>query len=107
MTTKPFWQQGEVQVGRASDRSLMSDDSWYQTLLTPPDVLEIRLRLGFIRADNHGRWQLEVLDPSGGELLAMVSRPHFWLGSIEQELEEVGRRLHVVLESYLDPDPFP
>ena len=107
MTTNAFWQQGEVQVGRFSSDRCLSDDSWFQTCLSPPTVLEIRLRLGFIRADNHGRWQLEVLDPSGGELLALVSRPHFWLGGLEEELAEVGRRLGVILESYLDPDPFP
>jgi hypothetical protein len=85
----------------------VGEDAWYQTCLSPPSVLEVRLRLGFIRADNHGRWQLEVVDPSGGELLAMVSHPHFWLGSLDQELSEVGKRLGVLLESYLDPDPFP
>jgi hypothetical protein len=107
LTTNAFWQQGEVQAGRALARHHDGSTDWNQTLLVPPDVLEVRLRLGFIRADNHGRWQFEVLDPRGRELLAMYSRPHFPLDELEETLAEVGRRLGLLLEAYLDPDPFP
>jgi hypothetical protein len=75
--------------------------------MVPPEVLEVRVRLGFIRSDHHGRWQLEVLDPRSGELLAMHSRPHFPLSQMEEALGDVNRRLGVLLEAYLDPDPFP
>lgn len=107
MTNSSFWQQGEVQTGRVSARPHALDLDHAQTCLVPPEVLEIRLRLGFIRSEHHGRWQFEVVDPSGGELLAMYSRPHFALSTLDQELAEVGARLGVLLDSYLDPDPFP
>lgn len=75
-------------------------------MLVPPDILEIRVRLGFIPHDRHGRWQVEVLDPSTGELLAMHSMPHFDLHDVEQELGGVGARLGMLLEAFLNPDPF-
>lgn len=107
MTSKAFWQQGEIQAGRPLARPLDEGSTWSQTLLVPPDVLEVRLRLGFIPREHHARWQIEVLDPQGGELLAMHSRPHFALSTLEEELRGVGARLGVLLDSYLDPDPFP
>lgn len=107
MTTNAFWQQGEVQAGRSLARHQPQYPDYAQTILCPPDVLEVRLRLGFIPADRHGRWQLEVIDPGSGELLAMESRPHYDLSELEETLASVGARLGVLLDSYLDPDPFP
>lgn len=85
----------------------MSDAPYTQTVLCPPDVLEVRIRLGFIPGDHHGRWQLEVFDPRSHELLAMHSRPHFALSMLDEALGDLGNRLSVLLESYLNPDPFP
>jgi len=107
LTTNAFWQQGEVQAGRVSARPYALSDGYQQTVLAPPDVLEVRIRLGFIRGDHHGRWLVEVIDPSGGELLAMYSRPHFALSQVDESLADLGRRVGVLLADYLDPDPFP
>jgi len=107
LTNSAFWQQGEVQSGRASVRTSVPEWSHHQTVLVPPEVLEMRLRLGFIPGDHHGRWQLEVLDPGSNELLALYSRPHFPLSLTDEALGEVGRRIGVLLENYLNPDPFP
>jgi hypothetical protein len=73
----------------------------------PPGVLEVRVRLGFIPSDHHGRWQIEVVEPQAGELLAMHSCPHFALSMLDEEMQAVGVRLRVLLEGFLDPDPFP
>lgn len=107
MTNNAFWQQGEIQAGRALPRHHFPGDAWNQTALVPPDVLEVRLRLGFIPGDHHGRWQLEILDPRSGELLALHSRPHFPISTTEEALAEVGVRLGALLDGFLDPDPFP
>lgn len=107
MTTNGFWQQGEIQSGRVSARTSDLEWSHHQTVLVPPEILEIRLRLGFIPGDHHGRWQLEVLDPGSNELLALYSRPHFGLSQTDDALREVGERLGALLQDYLDPDPFP
>lgn len=107
MTTNAFWQQGEVQAGRSLARPHDDLTSWAQTLLLPPDVLEIRLRLGFILPDHHGRWLLEALDPTRSELLAMASQPHFAVHDLADVMQDVGVRLHDMLGPLIDPDPFP
>ena len=107
MTSKAFWQQGEIQAGRSLARRSDPSTSWSQTLLCPPDVLEIRLRLGFIPGEHHGRWMIEALDPQGGELLAMSSCPHFDVLDLPEAMQDVGLRLHDLLEPLLNPDPFP
>lgn len=107
MTTTSFWKQGEVQAGRVLARRHEAPEAWTQVLMLPPDVIELRLRLGFIPADNHGRWQIEVLDPQSNELLALHSQPHFALHDLERVLGEVGARLGVLLDGIANPDPFP
>lgn len=107
MTINAFWQQGEVQAGRASARPFVVEPGWSQGAMVPPACLEVRLRLGFIPADHHGRWMIEVLDPATKELLAMYSTPHFAISQLEEEMAAVGVRLAVLVDSYLDPDPFP
>jgi len=107
LTNNGFWQQGEVQSGRVSVRTSVPEWAHHQTVLVPPETLEVRVRLGFIPGDHHGRWQLEVIDPGSRELLALYSRPHFPLSMMDDALEEIGHRLGVLLEGYLNPDPFP
>jgi hypothetical protein len=107
LTKSAFWQQGEIQNGRVSARASDVEWSHHQTVLVPPPIMEVRLRLGFIPGDHHGRWQLEVIDPGSNELLALYSRPHFPLSALDEAMVEVGARLGVLLEDYLNPDPFP
>lgn len=107
MTSNAFWQQGEIQAGRASSRPLPLEQDWAQTLLVPPDLLEVRLRLGFIIPDKHMRWQIEVTDPSTKELLALHSVPHRPLEDLEDTFAIVGARLWQIVEPLANPDPFP
>lgn len=107
MTSSAFWTQGEIQAGRSLARFPHQPTRWQQTLIAPPDVIEVRFRLGLIPHDQHGRWQIEVLDPQGNELLALHSMPHFDLRNLEEEMAEVGARLGVLLDGVANPDPFP
>lgn len=107
MTNSAFWQQGEIQAGRSLARPNALSHDFHQTVLCPPDVLEVRLRLGFIPGDGHGRWQLEVVSPGSGELLALASQPHFSLEELDEVLSGVGYRLGEILRDFLNPDPFP
>ena len=107
MTSNAFWQQGEVQAGRSLARPFDGSTSWTQTLLMPPDVLELRLRLGFILPDHHGRWMIEALDPQGSELLAMRSCPHFSIHDLPDEMQTIGLALHDLMEPLMNPEPFP
>lgn len=107
MTSSAFWTQGEIQAARALGRFPIDPERWQQTVLVPPDVLEVRLRLGLIPGDNHGRWQLEVVDPTCNELLALHSAPAWRLADLDLEMAAVGNRISLLLEAYLNPDPFP
>lgn len=106
MTNHAFWQQGEIQVGRPSARALIHPEEWVQTMLLPPRVLEIQIRLGIIAEENHLRWQIEAMDPSTKELLALCSRPACRLADLEDELGAVVNRLLRLLGPVLDLDPF-
>jgi hypothetical protein len=49
---------------------------WYQAVLTPPEVLELNLRLGFVPETDHVQALLELKDPVTGVLTAQASVPH-------------------------------
>lgn len=107
MTTNAFWTQGEVQAGRSLARHPALDETWTQTLLYPPTVAEMRLRVGMIPSEDHLRWQIELLDPQTGEMLAMISRPGRRLSDLEHELSAIGSHLWRLYEGVTNPDPFP
>lgn len=52
----------------------MSD--WYQQRLTPPEVLEVNIRVGLIPSQDHAQVLAEMKDPTTGVLLAQWSSPH-------------------------------
>ena len=80
--------------------------SWEQTLLAPPEVVEVRLRIGVIAGEDHMRWQLEVMDPRTKELLAMEAHPAARFSNLADELPAMGARLWELLSSVTNPDPF-
>lgn len=49
---------------------------WYQPVLTPPDVLELRIRLGFVPTTDHVQALVELYDPITGVQQAQASIPH-------------------------------
>lgn len=75
-------------------------------MLSPPPVVEVRLRLGVIPADRHIRWLLEVTDVQTKELLAMRSVWHADLLDLGDEMARVGAALWDLMEPVLNPDPF-
>lgn len=72
----------------------------------PTPVLEARLRVGLIYGEDHLRWQTEVLNPENRELLAMRSKWHAPVESIELELARALRYLVEDLLNLANPDPF-
>lgn len=65
----------------------MTAEALYEALpLFPPDVVEITLRVGVVRASEHLQWQLEVRNATDGELLHMQSSPHRHLSRTPAEV---------------------
>lgn len=52
----------------------MSD--WYQQHLTPPDVIELNVRIGVVPTADHVQALVELRDPMTGILSGQWSYPH-------------------------------
>ena len=79
----------------------MSD--WYQQALTPPEVLEVRVRLGVIPERNHVQAMVELVDPVTGVLVAQWSNPHQHLDSWMALLEEATAKARQYLADSMEP----
>lgn len=64
---------------------------WYQSALTPPEVLEVNLRIGVIPSTDHVQVLVELKDPMTGILIAQRSTHHTDL-----------RRMSGVVHAYMD-----
>lgn len=106
MTTNAFWQQGEVQVGRVLPQPFAVDTEHAQVVLWPPRVLEARLRIGWVPEEDHLRWQVEIVDPSTQELLALHAAPSRRISEVGYVPTEPVRRLERLLPPILNPEPF-
>jgi hypothetical protein len=49
---------------------------WYQQHLTPPEVVEVRVRLGVVADADHCQALVELIDPVTGVQIAQWSNPH-------------------------------
>lgn len=78
-------------------------EGWRQLGLFPPDVVVITLRVGIMVRDDHVQWQIDVRDGAHAELLAMVSRPHATLESLQAELETAQAGVQELARQVLEP----
>lgn len=69
-----------------------------------PDVVEITLRVGIVTSSSHGQWQLEVRSPVTGELLSMVSRPHFDVDNLGPEAARMVLRVSEAMRAAFGRD---
>lgn len=80
----------------------MSTD-WYQTMLTPPDVLEANLRVGVIASANHCQVMVELKDPVSKVQIAAWSSPHANWDSWPHLLDLAVAKLREQLGAALEP----
>lgn len=74
-----------------------------QTTLLPPEVVEAVLRVGVVGAAGHLQCQVEVHDPSTGELLALWSLPHALLPDLEASVTRSAGELVQMLRELVGP----
>lgn len=74
-----------------------------QTTLLPPEVVEATLRVGLVGASGHVQVQVEVQDPSSGELLALWSQPHADLADLATVVERATRELLDMVRELVGP----
>ena len=79
------------------------DRDWYQQALTPPQVIQATLRVGWIPSENHLQWHIDVQDPTTSVLIAQESSPHVGNNNVRALLEECSRRMLRLLEETAEP----
>jgi hypothetical protein len=77
--------------------------NWYQQALTPPEVLEGNLRIGWIPSTDHVQVLVELKDPVTGIMIAQESCPSARTRDISRLLEEYAGRLALLLEEHGEP----
>lgn len=77
--------------------------TWTQETLLPPDAVEITLRLGFVGQASHGQWQLEVRNATDGQLLSMLSCPHFHVRETPDVLVRLLTEAASAVETHVVP----
>lgn len=81
----------------------MSDTSWYQQALTPPQVVEVNVRFGVIPGQDHAQALVEMKDPTTGVLLGQWSRPHVAVRGLPELVEWASRTALRALEDQSEP----
>lgn len=77
---------------------------WYQQALTPPEVIELRLRIGLVPERKHAQAMVELVDPMTGVQVAQWSRPHVHSDNWQELLDEATEKArHYIGEAH---DPF-
>lgn len=78
-------------------------DEWYQQALTPPDVLEVNLRVGLIPSQDHLQVLAEMKDPTTGVLVAQWSMPHTTMRELPRALERAVEKIDGWLADACEP----
>lgn len=77
---------------------------WYQQSLTPPEVIEVRLRLGVVPERDHVQALVELIDPMTGIQIAQWSAPHVpvdrWMDLLEEAAAKARQQLGDALEPF-------
>lgn len=76
---------------------------WYQQSLTPPEVVEVRARIGIIPSTDHVQAMVEVVDPMSGVLIGQWSHPHAPLRQMGAVVEWVAAKMRDAAHDSVDP----
>lgn len=76
---------------------------WYQQALTPPEALELNIRIGVIPETDHVQALVELKDPVTGILLGQWSWPHREMRQLSGVIEWASTKAREVLEDAVDP----
>ena len=79
----------------------MSD--WYQQQLTPPNVLEVRLRIGIIPSQDHVQVLAEMKDPVTGVQVAMWLTAHTTMHQLPRVLDAARAKIDEWLGDAAEP----
>ncbi len=98
--------QGEGSVGRVFAVPNRAETSWRQTLLMPPEMVTVRLDLGWYSPEKVGMFAAEASTTGTRELLALEVHPARRYDHLGEWLSAAQRWQGEVVRSLFDPDPF-
>lgn len=81
----------------------MHPRDWYQQSLTPPEVVEVRIRLGFVPETDHVQAQVDVFDPVTMAQVACWSHPHAHMSQWGALLEAASAKARQYVNETLPP----
>lgn len=76
---------------------------WYQQSLTPPEVIEVRARLGIVAETDHLQAIVEVFDPMTGVLIGQTSCPHAPIRQMGTVIEWMSSAIRRMAEDNTEP----
>lgn len=76
---------------------------WYQQALTPPEVLELNIRIGVIPAQDHIQVLVELKDPMTGVLTGQWSLPHTAMRGQADAIEWALVKARAALADHTEP----
>lgn len=76
---------------------------WYQQSLTPPQVIELRLRIGLVPERKHAQAMVELVDPSTSVQIAQWARPHVHLDNWQALLQEAVTKAEYYIGDAVEP----
>lgn len=81
----------------------MPADKWFQQVLLAEEVIEVRIRIGFIPSRDHAQWMVEVVDPTTERLMDAMSRPHMSLQRWEVEGPAMWKIFRSLVDDLVEP----
>lgn len=82
----------------------MPQPTWYQQALTPPDVVEVNVRIGVIPSEDHVQILAEMKDPTTDILIGQWSTHHTTMHGLPDAFERA--RAHVMMWLAEAVEPF-
>jgi hypothetical protein len=79
------------------------DNDWYQQMLTPPDVIEVRIRIGVIPSADHVQAQVELVDPQTSILVGQWSKPHGRMTNLRTSIAWAAAKAIEAVEETIPP----
>lgn len=76
---------------------------WYQQSVTPPDALELNIRVGVIPETDHVQALVELKDPLTGILLGQWSCPHRGMRQLSGVLAWALNKASEVFDDAVEP----
>lgn len=78
-------------------------NDWYQQVLTPPDVIECRIRVGIVPSQDHVQYLVELYEPTTGVLIAQWSAPHGSMHALPAGLERCRAKAAEMIDGATEP----